>query len=97
MIKLHRFGHQAEEFHLNQELIVTVEANPDTVITLTNGTKIVVVESPDRVAERVTGARAEVLIEAARRRRERRERELRAERKRTGEPALAVVPPAAGA
>ncbi len=95
MIKLHRFGHQAEEFHLNQELIVTVEANPDTVITLTTGTKIVVVESPERVAERVLGARAEVLAEAVQRRRERRERELRAARMQRGEPALAAVPPAA--
>ncbi len=93
MIKLHRLGHQAEEFHLNQELIVTVEANPDTVITLTTGHKIVVVESPERVAERVRDARAEVLAEAVRRRREQRERELRAERARRGEPALAAVPP----
>ena len=30
MISLHRLGHQLEEFHLNPDLIVTVEANPDT-------------------------------------------------------------------
>jgi flagellar protein FlbD len=97
MIKLHRFGHQAEEFHLNQELIVTVEANPDTVITLATGHKIVVVESPERVADRVRLARAEIINEAVRRRREQRERELRAARTRDGEPALAAVPPATGA
>ena len=34
MITLHRLGHAAEPFHLNPDLIVTVEANPDTVITL---------------------------------------------------------------
>jgi len=94
MIKLHRLGHQAEEFQVNQELIVTVEANPDTVITLATGHKIVVVESPDRVAERIRIARAEVLAEAVRRRHERRERELRAERAPRNDPALAVVPPA---
>jgi flagellar protein FlbD len=93
MIKLHRFGHQAEEIRLNQELIVTVEANPDTVITLATGHKIVVVESPDRVAERVTTARAEVLAEAVRRRREARERELRADRM-NRERTLTAVPPA---
>ena len=93
MIKLHRLGHQAEEFQVNQELIVTVEANPDTVITLATGHKIVVVESPDRVAERVTQARAAVIAEAARKRREQRERELRGDRPLHREPALAAVPP----
>jgi flagellar protein FlbD len=96
MIKLHRLGHQAEEFQVNQELIVSVEANPDTVITLATGTKIIVIESPDRVAERVRDARAEVLAEAVRRRREQRERELRAARVRQGDPALAAVPDAPG-
>ncbi len=96
MIKLHRLGHQAEEFHVNQEVIVTVEANPDTVITLATGTKIVVVESPERVSERVCAARADVVVEAVRRRREQRERELRAQRARDGEPALAAVPPEGG-
>ena len=68
MITLHRFGHQAEPFELNQELIVTVEANPDTVITLATGHKIVVVESPEKVAQRVRDARAAVMVEALRRR-----------------------------
>ena len=49
MITLHRLGHQVEAFHLNPDLIVTVEANPDTVITLTTGAKIVVAEPPERV------------------------------------------------
>ena len=53
MISLHRLGHQAEEFHLNPDLIVTVEANPDTVITLTTGTKIVVAEPPERVVDEI--------------------------------------------
>lgn len=77
MITLHRFGHQAEPFDLNQELIVTVEANPDTVITLATGHKIVVVESPEKVAQRVRDARAQVMAEALRRRHEESDRPVR--------------------
>ena len=64
MIALHRLGHQVEEFHLNQDLIVTVEANPDTVITLTTGTKIVVAEPVARVVEKIGLYRAAVLARA---------------------------------
>jgi uncharacterized protein YlzI (FlbEa/FlbD family) len=64
MIALHRLGHQAEEFHLNQDLIVTVEASPDTVITLTTGTKIVVAEPVARVVEKVSLYRAAILARA---------------------------------
>lgn len=70
MIVLHRLGHQAEEFHLNPDLILTVEATPDTVITLTTGAKIVVVESPVRVAEAVRAWRTEILRDALGRRRD---------------------------
>jgi uncharacterized protein YlzI (FlbEa/FlbD family) len=70
MISLHRIGHQAEEFHLNPDLIVTVEANPDTVITLTTGTKVVVAESPERVVEEIRSYRVDVLSGALNRRRQ---------------------------
>jgi uncharacterized protein YlzI (FlbEa/FlbD family) len=70
MISLHRLGHQAEEFHLNPDLIVTVEANPDTVITLTTGTKVVVAEPPDRVVEAIRAYRVDVLSGALNRRRQ---------------------------
>jgi flagellar protein FlbD len=70
MISLHRLGHQAEEFHLNPDLIVTVEANPDTVITLTTGTKVVVAEPPDRVVEEIRAYRVEILSGALNRRRQ---------------------------
>jgi flagellar protein FlbD len=69
MITLHRLGHAAEPFHLNPDLIVTVEANPDTVVTLTTGTKIVVAESPDKVVEEIRAYRVEVLSGALSRRR----------------------------
>jgi flagellar protein FlbD len=72
MITLHRLGHNAEPFQLNPDLIITVEANPDTVITLTNGIKIVVAEPPERVAREVKACRVEILSEALRGRREER-------------------------
>jgi flagellar protein FlbD len=72
MITLHRLAHEAEPFQLNPDLIVTVEANPDTVITLTTGTKIVVAEPPERVAREVKACRVEILSEALRGRREER-------------------------
>jgi flagellar protein FlbD len=64
MIMLHRLGHQAEPFYLSPEMIVTVEANPDTVVTLSTGTKIIVHESPEIVVKRIRRARAEVLVDA---------------------------------
>jgi flagellar protein FlbD len=70
VIVLHRLGHNAEEFHLNPDLILTVEATPDTVVTLTTGAKIVVVESPVRVAEAVRAWRTEILRDALGRRRD---------------------------
>lgn len=61
MIVLHRLGHQSEPFHLNPDLILTVEATPDTVIALTTGSKIVVEEPPALVAEEVRAWRAGIL------------------------------------
>ncbi len=64
MITLHRLGHVLEAFQLNCELIMTIEATPDTVITLTNGHKVVVAETPERVAEEVRTQRIAVLAGA---------------------------------
>jgi flagellar protein FlbD len=49
MILLHRLGRDDTPFHLNPDLIVTVEANPDTVVHLTNGTNLVLRERPEEV------------------------------------------------
>jgi flagellar protein FlbD len=65
MIVLHRLGHAAEPFYLSPDLIAIVEANPDTVVTLTTGTKIVVNEAPEVVVQRIRRARVSVLVEAA--------------------------------
>ena len=64
MITLHRLGRAVEPFMLNPDLIMTVEANPDTVITLTTGIKIVVAEPPERVAADFQRYRASVLADA---------------------------------
>jgi flagellar protein FlbD len=50
MIKLTRLG--GEQFVLNAELIVYVEARPDTFVTLTTGERVVVAESMDEVLSR---------------------------------------------
>lgn len=42
-----------KQFVVNAELIRTVEANPDTTITLINGDHLIVKESRDQVVELV--------------------------------------------
>ncbi|HZU27794.1 MAG TPA: flagellar FlbD family protein [Bryobacteraceae bacterium] len=42
---------------LNSDLIEHVEATPDTVIALTNGQKIMVLETPDEIVRRVVDFR----------------------------------------
>lgn len=66
MIRLRRLG-GSEEFDLNPDLILTVESTPDTVVTLTTGTKLVVDESPDSVTAAVREWRVGVLERALRR------------------------------
>ena len=51
MIKLTRLSR--EPLVLNSDLIEHVEANPDTVITLTTGQKLRVSETADEVIQRV--------------------------------------------
>ena len=74
MITLHRLGHAVDTFQINPDIIMTVEATPDTVITVMNGQKIVVAEPPERVASEIESYRATVLAQALIRR-----HELRAE------------------
>ena len=51
MIKLTRLND--EEFVLNAELIKTVEASPNTVITITSGNKYIVKEEVQQVIDAV--------------------------------------------
>ena len=61
MIRLHRLGHPDEDFHLNPDLILSIEATPDTIVTLTTHTKLIVTERPEQVVELVRAWRASVL------------------------------------
>lgn len=45
---------------LNSDLIEHVEATPDTVISLTTGQKLLVLESPNEIVERVVQFRRSV-------------------------------------
>jgi flagellar protein FlbD len=48
---------------LNADLIERIDATPDTVITLVDGKKYVVAESPEEVVERIVVFRANVLAQ----------------------------------
>ncbi len=46
-----------EELVINDDLIEFVETTPDTIISLVDGKKIMVQESPDQIIERVAAFR----------------------------------------
>ena len=67
MIALHRLAaHAPEPFHLNPDLIQTVEASPDTHILLTTGDRFVVSESPRDVVALVEAWRVGLMADALR-------------------------------
>lgn len=47
--------------HVNADLIETIESTPDTVITLTNGKKLLVRETPDEVIARIVSFKQAML------------------------------------
>jgi flagellar protein FlbD len=54
-----------KEFLLNPELIETLEATPDTVVTLRGGVRHMVRESTDEVSQRILAYRRQCLSPAA--------------------------------
>ena len=46
---------------LNSDLIEYIEKTPDTVVSLTNGAKLLVLESPEEIVEKVVGFRQGIL------------------------------------
>ena len=62
MIHLSRLNGQG--FVLNPDLILKAESTPDTVVTLVDGTKFVVVEPLDVLSDRVVQYRAQVVATA---------------------------------
>lgn len=63
MIVVHRLNGTA--ITVNAELIETVEASPDTVLTLVTGNRYIVRESVEDVVQRVVGYRKKVYAEKA--------------------------------
>ena len=63
MIAVHRL--RGEPMFLNADLVESIEATPDTVLTLVDGRRIVVADSPEEVADRIIEFRASVLVSAA--------------------------------
>jgi uncharacterized protein YlzI (FlbEa/FlbD family) len=61
VIRLHRLAHAEEDFLLNPDLILSIESTPDTVVTLTTHTKLIVSERPEEVVELVRAWRASIL------------------------------------
>lgn len=62
MILVHRL--RGEPLYVNADLIETVEANPDTVLTLLDGRRLIVDEAPEVVVRRFTDFRASLLVAA---------------------------------
>ncbi len=60
MIRLKRLNNS--EIVINAELIELVEETPDTVITLTNGHKMIVVDSADEVIRKVVAYKRSIFV-----------------------------------
>ncbi len=59
MIRVTRMNHQP--LVVNSDLIEHVEETPDTVVSLTNGQKFIVLETADELIQRVVDFRHRVL------------------------------------
>jgi flagellar protein FlbD len=62
VILVHRL--KGQPLFLNADLIESVEATPDTVVTLADGRKYVVSDRPEEIVERSLSFRASVLVAA---------------------------------
>lgn len=63
MIAVHRLTHPSDDLYLNPDQVQMIEGTPDTVVTLTNGSKFVIAERPEQVADLIRVWRASVLAE----------------------------------
>jgi len=61
MIRLTRLGGQA--LYLNSDLIEFMEATPDTIIVMTSGKRVIVIEQPAEVVKRIVEYRRRILDE----------------------------------
>lgn len=63
MIAVHRLTHPTDDLYLNPDQVQMIEGTPDTVVTLTNGSKFVIAERPEEVADLIRRWRASILAE----------------------------------
>ena len=63
MIVAHRL--KGEQFFLNADLVESVEATPNTIVTLVGGRRLVVSDSPKDIVHRVVECRAAILVSAS--------------------------------
>jgi flagellar protein FlbD len=61
VITVHRITQPDHELYVNPDLIQVIEANPDTVIVLANGTRFVVSETAAEVTDLVREWRASIV------------------------------------
>ena len=61
MITLHRLFQDHEEILVNPDLIARVESCPDTVLRMTNGQNVYVLETPAEVSEVILSWRSQVM------------------------------------
>jgi flagellar protein FlbD len=61
VIAVHRITQPDHELYVNPDLIQVIEANPDTVLVLANGTRYVVSETAAEVADLVRRWRASIV------------------------------------
>ena len=80
MILVHRL--RGEPLHLNPDLVESLEATPDTVLTLVDGRRMVLADDVGVVVDRIMRFRASVLVRAE---------DMRQQRDSTVAPGLRVV------
>lgn len=64
MIQVHRHNQPDQDLWLNPDLIQQIETTPDTVIMLSNETRLVVSETPEVIVDRIRTWRAGILRRA---------------------------------
>jgi flagellar protein FlbD len=64
VILVHRLSHEREPFHLNPDLIQTIEAHPDVVVSLTTGVKMPVAETVEEVIAAIRRWRVDIAAQA---------------------------------
>jgi flagellar protein FlbD len=64
MIALHRLTHPDQVVFVNSDLIQTIEATPDTVVSLTNSSKLIVIEKPYEILGLIRAWRSSIVANA---------------------------------